>query len=417
MTDLPTQGMLQQMNARPVSGEHLEVLGKRASAMFLEGRENSLNDAVVGVVKEAGLSTEQVLRVIEFANTDAFLVEFRKEGSGNRVVNFDGGPASPSVVLKDLNDGGGGSVYDRGDSDYHQPPESKHASVNLRAERELWEKLAGEGRGELPEANPYGDVIRLRDELTDKHAHALSMISDLEVRFEDVSNSLLQQVKQAALSGVPLSDIVTVWALAAPDPEYVKLAFSQLQKPLIDNGVFPSDRHFIESLEKNASARRVNPEHPLSRDFADYCDILSKLAELRDAEDVLAEASGQLTSFLKQADNKKGLIQHGFEKAKELAGHGAHHAGKATRALLGEAEGSVGAKAAPHVESAVKHLPHAAVALAGLEAAKRVAYDPTSQRIQHVIWRNNPMSSAWQQQVQGLQMGVGDPYGQNYGGY
>src|ERR1700689_4607449 len=66
MQDFPAQGLLQQMHARPISGERLQVLGKHASSGFLAGKYKSLTEAVVETVKQAALSPEQVQRVIEF---------------------------------------------------------------------------------------------------------------------------------------------------------------------------------------------------------------------------------------------------------------------------------------------------------------------------------------------------------------
>lgn len=70
--------------------------------------------------------------MVEFANQDAYLQEFRKEGS-SKVVHFDCGPAVPGEVLQDLNDGGGGSVYDRGDLDYRMHPSSVKQAAAERA--------------------------------------------------------------------------------------------------------------------------------------------------------------------------------------------------------------------------------------------------------------------------------------------
>ena len=116
--DMPIQTALQQLKAKPVSGEHLEVLGKYAARAWDRGDYNTLNEAVVGTVRDEHLSPEQVRRVVEFCNGEAYLSEFRKEGSKHRVVHFACGPADPGVVLRDLNDGGGGSVVDTGDGDY-----------------------------------------------------------------------------------------------------------------------------------------------------------------------------------------------------------------------------------------------------------------------------------------------------------
>ena len=127
MHDLPAQWSFQQSHARPISGQELETFGKHAADRWSCGEYGTLSEAVVESVKTAGLSPEQVRRVVEFANTHAYLTEFNKEGQAHRVIDFAGGPANPSQVLQDLNDGGGGTVFDHGTLDYNRAPSSvKH---------------------------------------------------------------------------------------------------------------------------------------------------------------------------------------------------------------------------------------------------------------------------------------------------
>lgn len=152
MHDMPSITLLQQSHAIPKTGEELEVLGKYAAKQYAAGTCGTLNEAVVETVKHAGLSPEQVRRVIEFANVNAYLTEFGKEGSAHKYIEFHGGPADPAEVLRDLNDGGGGTVFDRGLADYSIQPEApKTAAIRetnlsvvrdaLRAKAEL-EKVA-----------------------------------------------------------------------------------------------------------------------------------------------------------------------------------------------------------------------------------------------------------------------------------
>jgi hypothetical protein len=339
--DLPTQGLLQQMNSRSVSGEHLEVLGKRAAALWSEGREKNLSDAVVSTVKTAGLSPEQVKRVVEFANTAAYLSEFHKEGSLHKVVDFGaGGLADPSVVLQDLNDGGGGSSYDTGSSEYnHPPPQTKTASV--------WDEAAyaqmfhTEG-GEYPEANPLGEVLDLKDKLAAAYETTTSMLSSLEVMYDDLNQRLFHQVKQASLSGHSLSEIVEIWKQFAPSEDHIKVAFQAVMDPLVDNGVFRNHEEVAESLSKHASVGVVDQTHPLVVDFVDFCDVLSKMAEARGAQEELGEGVASLASFLKEAAGKEGLLQQGARAVNSFAdkaGAGATHLGEK---ILGE--GHVGAR-------------------------------------------------------------------------
>lgn len=305
MDDLPPQGLLQQLHAKPLSGEHLEVLGKSAAASWCSGAEPSMNEAVISTVKHAGLSPEQVKRVVEFANTAAYLHEFRKEGSPHKVVDFgDAGPASPSAVLQELNSGGGGTVFDRGCMDYDTPPMEigiKRASVDDETDLRRW--FGPATVPEYPEVNPLGDAIALRDKLASVYETSTSELSRLEGQYADLRSELFHHVKQAALGGHTLSEVAEIWSRYAPDPEYVKVAFQTLYQPLVENGVFPGYADLADSLEKFASVGMVNPEHPLVRRFEDFCTVLSKLAEVRETQQVTGEGLAQMTDFLKVAVN------------------------------------------------------------------------------------------------------------------
>ncbi len=157
--------LLQQSHATPRSGEDLEVFGKYAAQKYINGDSGTLSDAVVETVKQAGLSPEQVRRVIEFANTDAYLTEHRKEGSDSKYVEFTGGPADPGEVLRDLNDGGGGTVFDRGLADYSLPPIQKTSSVGDLASRnlEVLEKTAAASGFGPTLSDIAGDMARTAD--------------------------------------------------------------------------------------------------------------------------------------------------------------------------------------------------------------------------------------------------------------
>ena len=409
MTDLSSQ------HSRTISGEHLEVLGKRAAAMFVDGEVADLNKAVLGVVKEAGLSSEQVLRVIEFANTDAYLKEFKKEGMQHHVVNFTDGPADPNVVLKELNTSDMHVFFDRGSSDYHQPPQEKRSSVFAHHEEELFSKLAGSGAGEIPESNPLGAVMDLRDKFAGVHSHLSSQLSALETLHEDISNSLFNHVKQAALSGAPLIDIVLAWEQAAPDELYVKLAFDKISRPLIENEVFRDTSELVASLEKNASAQRINPGHPVVGLFDEFCQTLSKLAQVRQEQRDMAEGVGQLTRFIKEA-SLGGKVKEVYDVAKTHSRMGGAKAKELAHTMLGGEKGQLGHTVGNVAEGVISHAPELAAGVAGLEAYKNLAYNPQVQQAQRILYRNVPGSSAWDQHTQGIQAGVGDPYGQQYGG-
>jgi hypothetical protein len=361
--DLPDQELYQQLNARRVSGEHLEVLGKKAAADWAQGEYGTLTEAVVSIVKHAGLSPEQVRRVVEFANTDAYLKEFRKEGS-HKVVDFGkGGPADPSDVLKDLNDGGGGTVFDRGTSDYDQPPTGTK-TASARVEEELFGLLRATGPTEYPEANPYGDVMDLRDKLAGISDTFNSQINSLEVLYGDVSGEVYRQVKQAALGGYTLGEVLQAVQGVTPSADHVKVAFAFMGPKLLEDGVCSSLTELGASLEKTGSVRAVNQHHPLVASFVEYCTVLDKLAEIRAARDEVHVALEQTTSFLKRASAAstvgklhEGAKVLGARAAPFVSEHLGQGAGKAVQLASSAAVPAAGLVTANEIRRHLAHNP------------------------------------------------------------
>lgn len=339
--NLPEQTQLQQASARPVSGEELNTFGKHAAALYAKGEATSLNDAVVYTVKHAGLSPEQVKRVVEFANTAAYLDEFKKEGTSTKYVHFDHGPADPSEVLKELNSGGGGTVFDRGLMDYaHTPEVHKTASAfGLHARNMLaMEKVAGVSLTDLDTelsavfgvpssgpvyTNPFQDVDDARAKLAAARDAVLAEISGEESVLLGINRDLFHIVKQAALAGTPLGHVVQAWhQVLHPAPELVKSAFSLLGKQLVDNGVF-GYAELGESLTKTAGALAVNEEHPVISCFAAYCQSIEKLAQLRVAYEECTDGIGRLDTFRKLAQERITQEQEAAH-AREKQAHVTH---------------------------------------------------------------------------------------------
>lgn len=335
MSNAPIQTILQQRDARPVSGEHLETLGKQAASNWVDGKVASLHEAVVDVVRGERLSPEQVRRVVEFTNGDAYLQEFRKLSS-HRVVNFNSGPADPAQVLQDLNDGGGGSRYDRGTLDYSRGPKDVFKEAMARSadsDGDQTKTAAAnaepvEGLPKLPKlpslpkqasANedafwsqfgqvshiPFADPLQPLTEVRTKLAHALDEagheITQLELDYSTVCDTLFNEVKTAALQGTSLADIVTAWSVASEEPVYVKLAFDMLTPRLLQNRVVASYDAFGESLTKKASAGEVNVEHPLVHAYSEFISTLNKLAEVRGIQSELVDGVAQVDTLVKAA--------------------------------------------------------------------------------------------------------------------
>lgn len=392
MADLPVQGLLQQLNARPISGEHLEVLGKSAADRWQAGGCGTLTEAVVEAVKTAGLAPEQVRRVVEFANTHAYLTEFKKESAPHKVVDFGaGGPADAAEVLRDLNDGGGGSLYDRGTLDYEQPPPAaKIASAS--AEQGLT-ALFGEPAAPLPFEEPFAEALAIRDKLASVNGHLLSEMSGLEVMYADLADRLYSGVKQAALEGTSLSDIVQAWAAAAPSEEHVKVAFTHISPRLLREGVFASRQEMLASVEKTASAGIVNHDHPLIQDFSELCEVLSKLASTRAARAEVRVSLDQMTGMLKAA-SAGGLLSH----ANALANRASKPAGKAVGKAVKVLAGDHAAQTAENVARfGVKHAPTAALLVGANEVRRHMQYGPVGRPLSDAVLKHVPMTPQYHQ--------------------
>jgi hypothetical protein len=101
-------------------------MAKRASSAYLCGG-TSLNDAIVKIAKECpSISTHQVQRIIEFANTETFQRLFEKQ-AGDKNVEFD--LADPVAIMKDIEDGARPSSMTPSPGDYDVGP-VKLASAN-----------------------------------------------------------------------------------------------------------------------------------------------------------------------------------------------------------------------------------------------------------------------------------------------
>ncbi len=403
--DLPLQGLFQQMHARSVTGEHLEVLGKHAADRWLSGEHRTLTEAVVETVKHAHLSPEQVRRVVEFCNTEAFQREFKKEGSPHRVVSFAGGPADPSTVLQDLNDGGGGSVFDDGLGDYKSPPKEKTSEAH--GAEEAFMECFKTASVEYPVENPLGDVVDLREKIARAREQVSSEMGGLEIAFADLSERLYHQVKLAAMNGAPLGHIASALEAVAPDEEFLKVAFIQLTPRLLHDGVFRSLEEMNESVDKVASARVVNKSHPMLGEFAEYCEALSKLAERRGALEILTEQLGQLTHFIKCAAGEavapaaakaRGIlptVAAALTRGGELAGKAV---GPVSDALL-PGSGATAAKAA-------KGLVQIGVPLvAANEVRRHLKYSPTFQGVKDTALSVVPMTPQYQQREYNIATG------------
>jgi hypothetical protein len=346
----------QQRQARPISGGELEEMGKSAAEGWSVGAYPSLHEAVVGTVKCARLSPEQVKRVVEFANTTAYLTEFRKEGMGHKYIDFgEGGPANPSTVLQDLNDGGGGTVFDTGKtaslgvSAYATPPKPYNPVEAEGSEKTASSTLRFVG-------DPFAEAYELRDTLEGQAGHVKEALRQESRNHAHFSADLYEEVKRAALSGYSLGDVAHALSSASTDDVFVKAAMAGMIDPLLEQGVFLSPEKLAASFTKVAGGT-PDLTHPMVQAFQGWCASLEKSASLRKEAQELEEGVATLNSFIrKQAGGLIGAAKKVFGESADIGGHigaGAGHllagaGGRETGRSIGRALGYAAPVVATH---------------------------------------------------------------------
>jgi hypothetical protein len=290
-----TLGLLQQKVARPVDPEQLESFGKQAAARYQQGVP--LSKAVVEVVKTAKLAPEQLKRVCEFANTSAYINEFEKGGEV-RNITFNGGPANPSDVLKDLNDGSAPAVHQI-DEDYGIPSSGtyKTASADDSVLAQAFghtgmEKTASAvthtERDHFSHQSPVEEVYDMKVRLDGAREHFMSKLASSQVVYDDVRGDLCETVRQAVHHGSSLGDIGRAWSSYTPNSFMLKEAMSLVRKDLDKSGVMKKEAQ-AASLQTVSGGLVPNPAHPVVERFIAFTKVAHEHRKLGKAVELVDE--------------------------------------------------------------------------------------------------------------------------------
>lgn len=244
-----------------------------------------LSEAVVNAIGHEDLGPEHTRRVCEFANQEAFQREWEKGGSV-RNVEFDGGPADPAVVLRELNDGARPEVLRI--SDYDEPPE-KTARADRRVEEEIFGKYAQSMVHPSEVPSGMGDLHRLRQTAEGAQDHIHSKLSQLEVTKEAVARDLGDAVTDSVLSGNSLHKIASAWSHFCSSKPLFQEALDVSIERMRQRGV-----EVDQEVEKLAGQKETvgiipNPEHPVIGKFQAFIKVAEQHRILQRAKGVVAE--------------------------------------------------------------------------------------------------------------------------------
>lgn len=231
---------------QPVDSGHLDYLGKQAAALAESGSLN-LTDAVVRTIAKEKLSAEQVRRVVEFANTEAFNQKFSSLDPSNRVVDIEGGPADPERVIQALNDQARPQTMTLQSLDYDLPPGTK---VSHDVDFGL-EPVSRTREGVMQ------DVINLKSKLSTAHEEVVQSVESARFQLVNALKDLQSEVKTASLNGLHREDLIQAWSAVAP--ELVETALERM----------PS----LPSRGNVKVAHRINPAHPVVQKYQEFVKL------------------------------------------------------------------------------------------------------------------------------------------------
>lgn len=160
-----------------------------------------------------------------------------------------------------------------------------------------------------PEENPYGDLMRTRQQLEKMAEDLQEAIDTTEHHHKLAMAELGHYVVQHVLSGNNLGEVVHVMA-GLGTPEQVKEAMEQIM-PALERRV-PMKLASLQAdiisyeMEKGASARVVNPEHPIAKAFAGMLKAAADLEHLVGTRAVIRPLHKQAHELVQQVAAKAG---------------------------------------------------------------------------------------------------------------
>lgn len=259
MSTLPH--MIQEMPGQAVDASRLKAWGEEA-AKLASTAGLSLTESVVQTLGHVKLNAEQVRRVVEFANIDAYNQKFAgMDPSGSRVVHIDGGPADPVQVLQTLSAA--------------TPKVAAHSDYDLGPAP----KLASGGPGMLfvrSKRAAMNDVTKLRSKLSAAHSLAVEDVEAKEYQMVMALEELSHLVKSAGAQGATAAEFYTAWHRI--DPEMAKVAVSRLSSLMV--------------LGTKVAGRELEPSHRVVTAFSKFAGFARGYAQAQVAR---RELEGELT--------------------------------------------------------------------------------------------------------------------------
>jgi hypothetical protein len=291
-------------SAANVSRSDLLSHGRRAADMFI--RESvPLTEAIIKVAQEtSSLTPAHLERITEFANTAAFERLFEKQAS-DKNISFD--IADPADVVRGINSAACPQTVKTSSADYALPPPAPRPNVAAMDES-LEAAFAVEGGGMEKTASAetkWDDLGRNWQRACRLEELAVETYWNASGMQKQAAAEAIEKGYREILGGTNMGELIHAMAGIENGP-MLKEAASAISDRLVHT--LPAYRvRQIQAdainyeMQKVASVRIANHEHPVVEAFGAYVALTQKLAAIEHATNKIHDKRMQLEELVKEA--------------------------------------------------------------------------------------------------------------------
>lgn len=239
-----THAFLASAGSHAVDPGLLESLGKQA-AVYAENSGLSLHDAVIHQLASESFNGEQVRRVVEIANTEAWNRKFASLDPACRIVDIEAGPADPVAVIHALSSKTAARNPVLPSLEYLMPPTTSTKTASADFVYAVERTAAG----------ARGDILGLHHKLASAHEEAVQSREAAKHYMNQAFEKLAQSTVAARDQGTTAREVYEAWVNV--EPEFAKLAFQRVRS------VFPD-------LHAKVAGRRIKTSAQIVEDFREF---------------------------------------------------------------------------------------------------------------------------------------------------
>lgn len=278
--------------------EKLELMGKEAAALLIEKNVPLLDGVVKVASQHPDMNAEQVRRVVEFANTEAYLSFHQKNktaGSESSYPQFK--LADPELVLAKLGAASRPATETETDVAFQALPAQQRAS-NAAREAALEALFLGENRERAKTAAAHitndsaaHNILSAKSDLQDLKATLEHSGERIQLLRKQAEADYYDSMKRHVLDGGSMVDVLRAAAETGLEGEKIASVltpfFSKLQEEKVcSKGAFSKEAMALgETIH-----REVDTEHPFVAGFAAVVSLVDEEEKVAGAlEDVNAQ--------------------------------------------------------------------------------------------------------------------------------